>query len=163
MHRNALRLLKLVNTLLDFSRIEAGRLEAAYEPTDLAALTRELASDFRSAIERAGLRLELDVEALPEPVFVDRDMWEKIVLNLLSNALKFTFEGGEIAVRAPPRGGDRGACSPSATPGSGWPRTSCRTSSIASTASPGARSRTHEGTGIGLSWSRSWCACTAGR
>jgi signal transduction histidine kinase len=96
-HRNALRLLKLVNTLLDFSRIEAGRMEAVYEPTDLATFTTELASVFRSAIERAGLQLIVDCPPLPEPVFVDREMWEKIVLNLLSNAFKFTFEG-EIRV-----------------------------------------------------------------
>ncbi len=96
-HRNSLRLLKLVNTLLDFSRIEAGRMEAVYEPTDLATFTTELASMFRSAIERAGLQLIVDCPPLPEPVYVDREMWEKIVLNLLSNALKFTFEG-EIKV-----------------------------------------------------------------
>lgn len=96
-HRNALRLQKLVNTLLDFSRIEAGRIEAIYEPTDLARLTTELASVFRSAIERAGLRLVVDCPPLPEPVYVDREMWEKILLNLLSNAFKFTFVG-EIAV-----------------------------------------------------------------
>ncbi len=92
-HRNGQRLLKLVNTLLDFSRIEAGRTEAVFEPTDLAALTADLASAFRSAMERAGLRLEVDCPALPEPVYVDREMWEKIVLNLLSNAFKFTFAG----------------------------------------------------------------------
>ncbi|MEH1841862.1 MAG: ATP-binding protein [Nostoc sp.] len=97
-HRNSLRLLKLVNILLDFSRIEAGRMEAVYEPTDLALYTTELASVFRSAIERAGLRLVVDCPSLLEPVYVDRQMWEKIVLNLLSNAFKFTFEG-EIAVR----------------------------------------------------------------
>ncbi|AUT04200.1 histidine kinase [Nostoc sp. CENA543] len=97
-HRNSLRLLKLVNTLLDFSRIEAGRMEACYEPTDLALYTTELASVFRSAIEQAGLRLIVDCPPLPESVDVDREMWEKIVLNLLSNAFKFTFEG-EIAIR----------------------------------------------------------------
>jgi PAS domain S-box-containing protein len=91
--RNAGRLLKLVNTLLDFTRIEAGRIEAVYEPLDLPAFTAELASLFRSAIERAGLRLEVHGAPLPAPVHVDRDMWEKIVLNLLSNALKYTFEG----------------------------------------------------------------------
>ncbi|WNM58014.1 response regulator [Candidatus Nitrospira allomarina] len=96
-HRNSLRLLKLVNTLLDFSRIEAGRIQANYEPTDLAALTADLASVFRSAVERAGLRLIVNCPPLPEPIFVDHDMWEKIVLNLLSNAFKFTFEG-EIEV-----------------------------------------------------------------
>ncbi|BCL38540.1 two-component hybrid sensor and regulator [Nostoc sp. MS1] len=92
-HRNGLRLLKLVNTLLDFSRIEAGRVQAVYEPTDLAAFTAELASIFRSAIEQAGLEYIINCQPLAEPVYVDRQMWEKIVLNLLSNAFKFTFTG----------------------------------------------------------------------
>ncbi|MBE9228597.1 diguanylate cyclase, partial [Phormidium sp. LEGE 05292] len=96
-HRNAQRLLKLVNTLLDFARIEAGRIEAVYEPTDLAMLTTDLAGVFRSAIERAGLRLRVDCSPLPQLVYVDREMWEKIVLNLLSNAFKFTFEGEIVA------------------------------------------------------------------
>ncbi|NTU79071.1 MAG: response regulator [Chloroflexales bacterium] len=91
--RNALRLLKLVNTLLDFSRLEAGRAQASYEPTDLALFTTDLASVFRSTIERAGLRLIVTCPPLADPVYVDREMWEKIVFNLLSNAFKFTFEG----------------------------------------------------------------------
>jgi PAS domain S-box-containing protein len=97
-HRNGLRLLKLVNSLLDFSRIEAGRVMATFEPTDLAKLTAELASNFESATDRARLALSIACEPLPQPVYVDRDMWEKIVLNLLSNAFKFTFDG-EIGVR----------------------------------------------------------------
>ncbi len=97
-HRNSRRLIKLVNTLLDFSRIEAGRMQAVYEPVDLASFTAELASVFRSAIERAGLSFQVDCSPLDEPVYVDPQMWEKIVLNLLSNALKFTFTG-EIAVK----------------------------------------------------------------
>ncbi|MCK2215781.1 SpoIIE family protein phosphatase [Actinomadura sp. ATCC 31491] len=92
-HRNALRLGKLVDTLLDFSRIEAGRMQARFEPVDLAAVTAELAGAFRSAMARAGLALEVDCRPLAEPVHVDRGMWEKVLLNLLSNALKFTFEG----------------------------------------------------------------------
>jgi signal transduction histidine kinase len=92
-HRNCLRLLKLVNTLLDFSRIEAGRVQALYEPVDLAAYTVELASAFRSAMDQAGLDFVVDCPPLPEPVYVDRDMWEKIVLNLVSNAFKYTLEG----------------------------------------------------------------------
>ena len=100
-HRNELRLLKLVNTLLDFSRIEAGRVTATFEATDLAALTADLASAFRSATERAGLQLVVDCPPLPGAVYVDREMWEKIVLNLLSNAFKFTFQGSiGVAVEA---------------------------------------------------------------
>jgi PAS domain S-box-containing protein len=100
-HRNSLRLLKLVNSLLDFARIESGRVEAHYEPVDLATLTAELASNFDSATGKAGLSLVIDCRKLPAPVHVDRDMWEKIVLNLISNAFKFTFEG-EIAVTLGP-------------------------------------------------------------
>jgi DNA-binding NtrC family response regulator/signal transduction histidine kinase len=91
--RNAVRLLKLVNTLLDFSRIEAGRVQAVYEPTDLSGLTAEISSVFRSAMENAGLQFLVECPPIGEPVYVDRDMWEKVVSNLLSNAFKFTFEG----------------------------------------------------------------------
>ena len=102
-HRNALRLGKLVNSLLDFSRLQAGRVEARFEPVDLAAYTAELASVFRSAVERVGVEYDVDVAPLPEPVYVDRDMWEQIVLNLLSNAVKFTFEG-RIGIGLRPHG-----------------------------------------------------------
>ncbi|MDQ2890861.1 MAG: response regulator, partial [Gemmatimonadota bacterium] len=104
-HRNELRLLKLVNTLLEFSRIEAGRVEATYQPTDLGRYTAELASSFRSAIERAGLALIVESPPTAERVYVDQGMWEKIVLNLLSNALKHTFEGS-IYVSLGVDGGD---------------------------------------------------------
>jgi PAS domain S-box-containing protein len=145
--RNGQRLLKLVNTLLDFSRIEAGRIDASYEPTDLSLLTTELASVFRSAIEKVGLALVVDCPPLPEPVYVDRDMWEKIVLNLLSNAFKFTFEG-EIRVElrwhddhVALRVADTGIGIPAAD----LPRTFERFHRVKN-----ARARTLEGTGIGL-------------
>ena len=92
--RSSLRLLKLVNSLLDFSRIEAGRVQARYQPTDLGAFTADLASSFRSLVEKAGLTLTVDCPSLAEPVYVDREMYEKVVLNLLSNAFKFTLAGG---------------------------------------------------------------------
>jgi signal transduction histidine kinase/DNA-binding response OmpR family regulator len=147
LHRNALRLLKLVNTLLDFSRIEAGRTDAAYEPTDLSGLTADLASSFRSAIEKAGLTFDVDCPPLSESFHVDRDMWEKIVLNLLSNAFKFTFEG-TVAVRL--REVEGGAELAVADTGIGigekdLPRIFERFHRV-----EGAHSRSHEGSGIGL-------------
>ena len=97
-HRNAMRLFRLVNTLLDFSRIEAGRIQANFSSVNLAAFTSDLASNFRSVIENAKLIFVVECEEIDEPVFVDPDMWEKIVFNLLSNAFKFTIEG-QISVR----------------------------------------------------------------
>ncbi|WP_428338467.1 SpoIIE family protein phosphatase [Mycobacterium sp.] len=94
--RNGLRLAKLVNTLLDFSRIQAGRMHARFEPADLSTLTAELASVFRSAFDRAGLVFTVDCPPLDQPVYLDREMWEKVMLNLLSNALKFTFDGSVV-------------------------------------------------------------------
>ncbi|HEY8050606.1 MAG TPA: ATP-binding protein, partial [Ramlibacter sp.] len=145
--RNAGRLLKLVNTLLDFSRIEAGRMQARFEPVDLARLTGDLASNFRSAIELAGLELVVDCPPLPRPVCVDVSMWEKIVLNLLSNAFKHTFSGC-ITVRLREQGG--------------WVRLDVNDTGIGMAAEqlplifdrfqrvPNARSRSQEGSGIGL-------------
>ncbi|HEY8895953.1 MAG TPA: ATP-binding protein, partial [Niastella sp.] len=92
-HRNAMRLLKLVNTLLDFSRIESGRQHASYVLTDIVEFTKKLASNFRSVIEKAGLRLVIRADAFIQPVYIDRPMWEKIVFNLLSNAFKYTLKG----------------------------------------------------------------------
>ncbi|HOY06531.1 MAG TPA: ATP-binding protein [Saprospiraceae bacterium] len=97
-HRNALRLLKLVNTLLDFSRIESGRQQASYVRTNISTFTENLASNFRSVMEKAGLEFSVQAEKIARPVYVDRQMWEKIVFNLLSNAFKFTLEG-KITVR----------------------------------------------------------------
>ncbi|GBE90299.1 ATP-binding protein [Nostoc cycadae] len=147
-HRNSLRLLKLVNTLLDFSRIEAGRIQAQYQPTDLAILTADLAAVFRSAIEQAGIRYLVNCSPLPEAIYVDHQMWEKIVLNLLSNAFKFTFTGEiyldlrycqdhiELEVR------DTGI----GIPAEELPRIFERFHRV-----PTAKGRTYEGSGIGLS------------
>ena len=146
-NRNGLRLAKLVNTLLDFSRIEAGRLEAKYELVDLSLVTAELASVFRSAIDRAGLELVVDCPPLDEGVYLDHDMWEKVILNLLSNALKFTFDGA-ITVRVG-RSGDDAVITVSDT-GIGvsaaeLPRLFDRFHRIENV-----RARSNEGSGIGL-------------
>jgi PAS domain S-box-containing protein len=146
--RNGARLLRLVNTLLDFSRIEAGRVQAVYEPTDLATFTAELASVFRSATERAGLKLIVNCRPLSEVAYVDREMWEKIVLNLISNAFKFTFEG-QISVSLE-QVGDTAVLRVQDT-GVGIPEEELSNLFVRFHRIPNARSRTHEGSGIGLS------------
>lgn len=147
MHRNCLRLLKLVNSLLDFSRLEAGRVEASFQPVDLARLTAELAGVFRAAIEAAGLRLRVNCPPLPEPVWIDRDMWEKIVFNLLSNALKFTLAGEiEVSVQAAEgRAHVRVRDTGTGIPAEERTRIFQRFHRVRQ-----ARARSHEGSGIGL-------------
>jgi PAS domain S-box-containing protein len=146
-NRNGLRLLRLVNNLLDFSRIEAGRIRAVYQPTDLAAFTADLASVFRAACERAGLRLVVDCPPLAEPAYVDREMWEKVVLNLLSNAFKFTFAGEiEVTLRQAGRAAElRVRDTGTGIPAGEMPRLFERFHRVEN-----ARGRTHEGSGIGL-------------
>ncbi|KYF60521.1 hypothetical protein BE11_45790 [Sorangium cellulosum] len=146
--RNALRLLRLVNTLLDFSRIEAGRLDTSFEPTDLSQLTEELASSFRALVEAAGLTLVVDCPPLPEPVYVDRAQWEKIVSNLLSNAFKFTLEGQiALSLRPHPDGVELSVHDTGAgIPADELPRVFERFHRV-----HGLRCRSIEGTGIGLS------------
>ena len=145
--RSALRLLKLVNTLLGFSRLEAGRAQVTYRPTEIAKMTGDLAGVFRSMIEKAGLTLEVDCPAIVDPVYVDHDMWEKIVLNLMSNAFKFTHAGC-ITVRLRQIGpavaltvSDTGIGIPAAE----LPLVFDRFHRVAN-----ARGRSQEGTGIGL-------------
>jgi signal transduction histidine kinase len=147
-HDHMLRLLKLVNALLDFARLEAGRLKASYAPLDLSTFTAELAGMFQSAAERAGVGLVVDCPPTSEPAWVDREMWEKIVPNLLSNAMKFTFQGA-IATRLreePSRFALGVSDSGVGIPESELPRIFERFHRVA-----GQKGRTHEGTGIGLS------------
>lgn len=147
MNRNALRLLRLVNTLLDFSRIEAGRARASFQPIDLATLTAGIASTFRSAMEKAGLKFTVDTPPLPRPVMVDPDMWEKIVLNFLSNAFKFTLRG-EIALSL--RAADGFAELEVRDTGTGIPKDELPHIFERFHRVVGTRGRTQEGTGIGL-------------
>jgi PAS domain S-box-containing protein len=148
-HRNGMRLLRLVNSLLDFSRIEAGRMLANFEPTEIGDFSAEIASAFRGVVEKAGLRFAVDCEKLAQPVYLDRDMWEKILLNLLSNAFKFTMAGG-ISVSVGPSEDGRAALvrvadSGIGIPGPELPRLFERFHRV-----EGAQGRSFEGTGIGL-------------
>jgi len=147
-YRNGQRLLKLVNSLLEFSRIEAGRMHASYKPVDIAALTKDIASGFRSIIEKAGLTFDIDCSLITKPVYVDREMWEKIVLNLLSNAFKYTLQGmirislKEVKDHVELSVADTGV----GIPPKELPKMFDRFHRV-----PNTVGRTHEGTGIGLS------------
>ena len=144
--RGALRLLRLVNTLLDLSRIEAGNASAAYAPVDLGRLARDTAAVFQSAVERSGLELTVDAPDEGPMIEADADMLEKVLLNLLSNAYKFTFEGRiELRVRV----GDTAVLevvdSGVGIPEDELPRLFDRFHRVS-----GAEGRSHEGSGIGL-------------
>ncbi|HEY0536484.1 MAG TPA: chemotaxis protein CheB [Actinoplanes sp.] len=147
-HRNALRLLRLVDSLLTLAEAGPGQTRPPLrEVDDLADRTAEIAGVFRSAVERAGLRLDVDCPALDRPVCLDPDMWETVVLNLVSNALKHTFTGG-ISVRLAGRPqhvelivADTGI----GIPPDEIPRVFTRFHRIRD-----ARARSYEGSGIGL-------------
>jgi PAS domain S-box-containing protein len=147
LERNAARMLKLVDDLLEVSRLEAGRAAAGFVPLDLGTVTGELAGLFRSTAERAGLILDIDCPPLPHPVWVDPELWEKVVLNLLSNAVKHTFDGGvrvEVTAdgeHAELRVIDTGV----GVPEDELPRMFDRFHRVR-----GARSRAPEGSGVGL-------------
>jgi signal transduction histidine kinase len=145
--RSALRLLKLVDALLDFVRLEGSGVTPVFEPVALDDLTRELCALFGSAAAKVGLSLRVDCEKLPAPAWVDRDMWEKIVHNLLSNALKYTLAG---VITVTLRGaGDRAALEVKDT-GVGIPEEALPHLFERFYRVPNTRGRTMEGAGIGL-------------
>ncbi|SDM62716.1 PAS domain S-box-containing protein [Allokutzneria albata] len=145
--RNAGRLGRLVDDLLDFSRIEAGRLQPDAVDTDLAALTREVAESFAPAVRRAGVEFAVSAPPLPRPVRVDPDMWEKVLLNLLSNALKYTLSG-RIELRMAVSGDD--ALLTVSDTGVGIPEDQIPLLFQRFHRVQGSRGRSHEGAGIGL-------------
>jgi len=157
--RNGRRLQRLVDDLMDVAALEAGHADAVRVETDLAAVTTELAGVLRAAAERAGLRLSVDCPPLPRPVHVDPRMWETIVLNLVSNAVKYTFVGGiTVALRDADDGvlltvADTGIGIPAAE----LPRVFDRFHRV-----PGAPARSREGTGIGLDLVRELVALHGG-
>ncbi|ORX79349.1 hypothetical protein K493DRAFT_308551 [Basidiobolus meristosporus CBS 931.73] len=149
MNRNAERLLRLVNLLLDFSKIEAGKMQATFQETNLGKFTADLASMFRSAIEKGGVRFEVDCERMERNVWVDRDMWEKIVFNLIGNAFKFTMKGS-ITVKLASSEDDRQAILSVADTGDGIPSHEIMRVFERFHRVEGRKGRSHEGTGIGL-------------
>ncbi len=104
MHSNGMRLLKLINDLLDLVRLESGRLEVKREPLEVGEFIKGLASAARQVADDKRLRLETFVDPAVGTVLADRDKLEKVVLNLLFNALKFTPAGGRVELRAEKQG-----------------------------------------------------------
>ena len=145
--RNSGRLRRLVDSLLEFSRLESGRAVPQRAPVDLAALTRGIVESFAPAVVRAGLELVVDCPPLPAAVSVDAEMWEKIVLNLLSNAVKYTLDGG---IRVELTGGGSGVRLTVSDTGIGVPESDRALLFQRFHRVAGAEGRSHEGSGIGL-------------
>ncbi|MCK6504591.1 ATP-binding protein [Myxococcota bacterium] len=151
MHRNALRLARLVDNLLDFSRVEAGRLSARFSATDIGQATAEVASAFESAFASAGIGYRVALDTAGEVAWLDREKWDKIVMNLLSNALKYTLKGRvEVALR---REGEAFELSVTDT-GGGIPADQIPLLFERFHRVEGAPARSHEGAGIGLALAR---------
>jgi signal transduction histidine kinase/ligand-binding sensor domain-containing protein/CheY-like chemotaxis protein/AraC-like DNA-binding protein len=94
--RNAQRLLKLVNQLLDLAKLEAGGMKLQAAPANIVPVVRGLAQSFESSAGMRDITLTVDAEEEEIEVFFDREKLEKILTNLLSNAFKFTSDGGSV-------------------------------------------------------------------
>jgi signal transduction histidine kinase len=105
-HNNAIRLLQMINGLLDFSKVSAGKTEIHREAVQIVELTQSLLWDFRSIMQSKGIGDSLSATAPTPVVEMDRYLYERIVFNLLSNAVKFTPSGGRITVTLDVREGE---------------------------------------------------------
>ncbi len=103
--RNVVRLVVIINDLLDLSKIEAGKLEYHFEPVSLADLLDDLRATFVPQAEASSVELDLEVaEPLPQ-VFADPQRLAQVLTNLVSNALKFTPAGGRVELGVRRSGG----------------------------------------------------------
>ena len=96
--RNSRRLLRLVNQLLDLQRLDAGRMQPNFRPCEIVAFFSQIVDAFRPYCERKGLHLVTEFSSCPL-LYLDTEKFEKVLYNLLSNAMKFTPAGGSITVR----------------------------------------------------------------
>ncbi|MEH2447653.1 MAG: response regulator [Nostoc sp.] len=96
--RNSRRLLRLVNQLLDLQRLDAGRMQPSFRPCDLVEFVSQIVESFRPYCEKKGLHLVTQLDEC-STVYLDMEKFDKVVYNLLSNAMKFTPEGGTISIR----------------------------------------------------------------
>lgn len=159
-HGNSVRLLQMITSLLDLSSLEAGRLEVKREPLDAMALARSVFGDFLPLIQ--GKRIEAEFESFPDSatVSLDRYLFERLLFNLLSNALKFTPPGGKIKVSVALRG-DRLRLEVSDT-GIGISDTDQKRIFQRFMQVEGSSTRRFEGTGLGLSLVKDFAALLGG-
>src|SRR5690606_36547425 len=152
-HRSGQRLRRVVEGLLELSQVELGMEAARFESTDVAELTRALVETYRPAVEQAGLTLDLRADGSLVDLAIDRARWSAIVLHLLSNALKVTFEGGITVVLR--REGDRVKLVVSDT-GEGFPP--CMSEKLFAPLEriEGQRRRSDQGLALGLSLVRAF-------
>jgi len=95
--RNCRRLLRLVNQLLNLQRLDAGRMQPTFRPCNFIEFVEQTVDTFRHYCERKGLYLETRISYCP-PLYLDLEKFDKVLYNLLSNAMKFTTPPGSITV-----------------------------------------------------------------
>lgn len=98
-YRNQLRLTKLISDLLDFTKLEAGKVELQFTRENVKHIVQELANTLKAATEHRHIRFEVELPEYPVWLYIDQDKFEKITMNLLSNAFKFTPDGGVIKIQ----------------------------------------------------------------
>ncbi|RIB16859.1 hypothetical protein C2G38_2188831 [Gigaspora rosea] len=168
--RNAHRLLKLINTLLQFSNIESDQLETCYRETNIVKLTRELVSDFKSMAETLGLDYVIDIpcsdkfnQAVGDKIYLDHNMYETIVFNLCSNALKHTWNGRiTISLYLDYKDKKKMIVLEVSDTGVGIPELALPNIFQRFYRTESQRSRSHEGTGIGLALVKELMTCHGG-
>ncbi len=148
MYRNARRLLRLINQLLDFSKLEAGAMSLNERRMDLVAFLRDIVLSFSQRAERNGVSLSFSADAESFPLVFDPEKLEKVIANLLSNAVKFTDSGGKIHVSVAEQNG-RVDIAVQDT-GRGIPAEELSNVFDRFYQVDGSAVRDHEGTGIGL-------------
>ncbi|MBT8469578.1 MAG: response regulator, partial [Deltaproteobacteria bacterium] len=154
LHRNQLRLLRLINQLLDVAKVESGKAQAEYSKEDIVEVVRELAAEVDDATRAKGLRLDVIVPSEPVWLYIDREKLEQVLLNLLSNAFKFTDQGGQIEVSVM-RGRDSVQIAVRDT-GIGIPESKLHTIFDRFTQADSSETRQYPGTGIGLALVQSY-------
>jgi signal transduction histidine kinase/ligand-binding sensor domain-containing protein/AraC-like DNA-binding protein/ActR/RegA family two-component response regulator len=97
LHNNAGRLLNLVNETLDFRTLENGKMQLRIQPADVNRLVIDLASDFKDYAQKRHIQFEINCDSrLPEKLYIDKQVMEKVVMNLLNNSFKYTKDGGKV-------------------------------------------------------------------